>query len=267
MATPSPTFSRVHAVLQFPTIVGRDTRRDQLFIAAVKEEFPNVVSHQALPAETPLNAPHLVLASTSSQLALSAVQADFEVRFYGDYASDIEQALAYVERKLRVILGGFEAIDAQPMTMGVIATLEFSFQGDERPTDHILATHLRTDVDPDDVQDALARVAVRLRDTYYVTMTVSNYETRSLMRPVLPGMNAIQVKPWDGKLEDVGVNLVVDINNNLEARLSDSPPVVTEIGVGAVMRLLREIATAAGPRFVEHGSVSVDELVAVSSES
>ena len=67
------------------------------------------------------------------------------------------------------------------MTVGLIGTIRFSFGVDGPPAvDHILGTHLNLDVDPATVQDALARVAVRVRNTYYVTMTVSNYEARLL---------------------------------------------------------------------------------------
>src|SRR5438876_382247 len=83
-----------------------------------------------------------------------------------------------------------------------------------------------------------ARVAVKLRDTYFLTMTVSNYESRIFERPILPGMNVLQVRAWEGRLDDFGVQLMIDINNNLEIRTQEQTPVVTEEGLGAVMRLL-----------------------------
>lgn len=49
-----------------------------------------------LPAEAPPQSPHLILGSSSSQLAISVAQADFEVRFYGDYLDDIARGLEYV---------------------------------------------------------------------------------------------------------------------------------------------------------------------------
>src|SRR5262245_27342092 len=103
MALRPATFEMAHAVLQFPSMV-RDPARDEAFIAAVADQFPNVISRQALPAETPPVTPHLVLASSSSQLAISAIQADFEVRFYGEYITEVERGLDYVEQKLTSIL-------------------------------------------------------------------------------------------------------------------------------------------------------------------
>jgi hypothetical protein len=131
--------------------------------------------------------------------------------------------------------------------------------------DHVLATHLKLDVDAADVQDALARVAVRVRDTYYVTMTVSNYESRLIDRPFLPNMQAVTVRRWEGQVNDLGVQLDLDINNALEGLTLERDPVVTEDGVHAVVRMFKEVATSAAPVFVETGRVDVENLVASSS--
>src|SRR4051794_25419311 len=117
MVLPKPTFLVAHAVFQVPRPLPRDPVRDELFIAAVRDEFPNLLSRQALPPEVPIQAPYLTLASTSSQLAISPVQADFEVRFYGDFPSDLDKSLAYVERKLLAILRGFSALEIAPATV------------------------------------------------------------------------------------------------------------------------------------------------------
>lgn len=237
-----------------------------MFIAAVRQEFPNVINRTFLPIETPPTTPSLTLASTSSQLALSIVQADFEVRFYGDYLTDIERALEYVERKLDAALRGLASIDVPVGTVGLIGTLHFSLpEEDESPALHILRTHLRTSVDESSVQDALARVAVRVRDTYFVTLTVSNYELRVLEQPIMPGMQLIRMRPWEGRLDDAGLELVLDINNNLEARASGNETRVTAEGIRAVTRLLREIATSTGPTFAETGSISVVDLTTSSA--
>ncbi len=115
-----------HAVLQAPYPVQRDPAKDELFIAAVRREFPNIMARQMLPVEAPSQIPHLTLGGTSSQLALSAAQADFEVRFYGDYLSDLERGLEYVERKLQRVLAGYQAIEVVPSLIGLVATLHFS---------------------------------------------------------------------------------------------------------------------------------------------
>lgn len=266
MPLPAPTFLAAHGVLQFTNPASRDPGRDEIFIASVRTEFPNVLNRTFLPAETPAITPHLTLASTSSQLALSAVQADFEVRFYGDYLIDIEKGLEYVERKLGAALEGLHAAGLEVATIGLIATLHFSFKDlDESPTTHVLDTHLQLDIAEDDVQDAMARVAVKVRDTYFVTLTLSNYESRVLQRPIMPGMQLVRIRSWEGKLEDLGLELVVDINNNLEARTSSEEPRVSKQAIKAVASLLREVATSSGPAYADTGVISVRELEASST--
>jgi hypothetical protein len=264
MSFPRPRFGSVQSAFQFDGPVGRDPARDEAIIQGVKAEFPNVVVRQLLTADAPPPAPHLVVTSTSSQLAISAVQAQFEVRFYGDYLDDIPRGIEYVERKLGSILVGLRAGELRPATVGVVARMQFPFpEGDHEQVEHVLATHLRSDVDPAEVQDALARIAVRVRDTYFVTLTVNNYETRVMERPIFPGLVAVAVKPWEGRLEEVGIELVIDINNYLEARQSGQT-IVTEAGVGAVTHMLREIAMSAGPRFAQTGDLDLAELTASS---
>lgn len=266
MPLSAPRFRVAHGVLQFSNKVYRDAGRDETFIAAVEQEFPNVLNRTFLPAEAPLMAPYLTLASTSSQLSLSTLQADFEVRFYGDYVTDIERALAYVERKLDAVLRALASVDVAVETIGVIGTLHFSTINDDvSAAQHILRTHLRPAVDEASVQDAVARVAVKVRDTYYVTLTISNYESRVLEQPTMPGMQVMPMRPWDGRPDDVGLELVLDINNHLEARLSHHRPRVTIEGVRAVTRLLREVATSTGPTFADTGRISVQDLEASSA--
>jgi hypothetical protein len=262
---PLPTLLAAHGLLSLRDLRPRDGGRDEAFIAAVRPEFPNVLNRVFLSADVPPNTPHLTLASTSSQLVVSSVQADFEVRFYGEYLDDINHGLEYVERKLTAVLAGFEAIDAPISQIGLVATLHFPFAGiEERPVDHILRTHLRATVDAADVQDAVARIAVKVRDTYFVNLTLSNYETRQLERPLLPGAQMLRIRPWEGRVEDTGLELVLDVNNNLEARTRQDDPVVTVDAVRAVSSLLREVATNTGPVFAETGEISMEQLTASS---
>lgn len=266
MPLPPPKFRIAHGVLQFAGPLQPNPARDEVFIATVQQEFPNVINRSFLPVDTPPTAPYMTLASTSSQLALSTVQADFEVRFYGEYLTDTERALEYVERKLGAVLRGLDAIGASVETVGLIGTLHFSLlEGEEKAALHVLRTHLRTTVDEASVQDALARVAVRVRDTYFVTLTLSNYELRVLEQPIMPGMQLVRMRPGQGRLDDEGLELQVDINNNLEVRAGGNSTRVTADGIAAVSRLLREIATTAGPAFAQTGSISVQDLSASST--
>jgi hypothetical protein len=248
-------------VLGLAELRPRDGGRDAVFMAAVRSQFPNVLNHVALPPDAPPNAPHLTLASTSAQLTLSSVQADFQVRFYGDLLNDVSGAIEYVERKLTAVFAGFQTLDAPIATIGLIGTVNFSFaHRQDRPVDHILQTHLRTAVDPNDVQDAVARVAVKLRDTYFLNLTLSNYESRSLERPILPGTTMMRVRPWEGRVTDTGLELAIDLNNNLEARTHQRDPEVTLEGLSAVTGLLRTIVNESGRAFAETGELSTEQL-------
>jgi len=263
-----PKFVMAHAVLQPPGLSARDPSRDELFIQAVREQFPNVISRQFLPAEVPPQTPHLTLASSSSQLAISAAQADFEVRFYGDYRTEVDRGLEYVEKKLSAILAGYTALGIAPAGIGLIGTLQFTTAGEpESPAEHVLRTHVRPELDASTVQDALVRIALRVRDTYFVNLTVGNYESRVFERPMMPGLGPIRVRPWEGDVTDVGLELSIDINNTLEGRIKRTDPVVTEDGVRAVLGLLREVVLNQGPAFVETGEVSAAGLVEGSSVS
>lgn len=259
----APRFVRGHAVLGLAGALPENAQLDETFIAAVASDFPNVVSRQPPLAGLPAGlVPRLVLTSSSSQLVVTATQADFEVRFYGDYMTNVRSALEYVGRKLERIRQGFEAIEHTPTNIGVIATFNFSAMGqDERPAQHVLETHLNTEVDPELVQDAIARIALRVRDTYFVNLGVSNYEARVWERPIMPGAPQPVIKAWEGKLEDTGVELTVDINNGLEVRTKQADVDVTSQGVQAVLELLERVAKDAGPRYVETGEIAVDALI------
>lgn len=263
MEWPDPRFVGAHAVIGLPEPLPQRPDVDDVFVAAVAEDFPNLVTRQTPLAGLQIAGPRLVLTSKSSQLIVSAGQADFDVRFYGDYITDVRRGLEFVGRKLASIRNGFEAVGLTPATIGVIANFQFSFKDTgENPALHILGTHLRSEVDPDHVQDAIARVALRVRDTYFVNLGVANYESRIWQRPILPGTpQPVTVKAWEGSIEDFGVELTVDINNGLEGRVNRRDPEVTEQGVAAVLALLERVAQETGPRFVETGEVRIEALI------
>lgn len=262
MALPPPRFLLVHVVLQAPFPIQRNPAMDERFIAAARREFPNILGRQALPPEAPSQVPHLTMGGSSSQLALSAAQVDFEVRFYGDYVTDLDRGLAYVEQKIRAVLSAYQAIDVVPSMIGLVATLRFVTDSDIEPVNHMLTNHLRPEVDGETVQDAQTKIVLKVRDTYFVGLTLGNYESRKFERPIMPGMTEIRIRPWEGEVEDSGLELTLDINNNLEARTKRADPEVTEEGIASVVSLLREIATTTGPEFAETGNLSLGQIEA-----
>lgn len=264
MDLPSPRFMAAHGVLGLSALLPRDPGLDETLIGALRQEFPNVVLRQPPLAAMPNEGPRIVLASTSSQLAISPGQADFEVRFYGDYPSAPDKCLEYLHRKMEAIRMALGSIQVVPANIGVVATLNFSFeQSDESPVAHMLDKHLRTQIDPASVEDAVARLALKVRDKYFVSLRVANYEARMIQRPVMPGdmQQPIVVKPWEGTVEDRGIGLTVDINNVLENKVARQDAQVSGEGVTNVIELLRQVASTAGPQFVETGELSSDVLV------
>lgn len=262
MPLPSPEFVRVHGLLQFPTLLPPDPGRDERLIAALAKAFPYVVARQYLPAGSPANTPHLVLTSSSSQLAISAVQADFEVRFYGPYTGDVERCLGYVADKLSTLRQALAELGVDAVTLGIVATVNLPFAAEETetPSGYILRQHLAVGVDPLRVQDASLRIAVRVRDVYFVTLSLSNYESRVIERPMLPGPQAVRVRSGEGRLLSEGLELTVDVNNNLEVRMTEQDPIVSEQGLKASLRLVGEVVRGEGLRFAETGQVSVEAL-------
>ena len=265
MDLPAPLIRAAHCVLAPARPFGIDGEADERFIAAVSKEFPNVVNRQVLPSGVPPQTPFMMLASTSSQLAVSAAQIDFEVRFYGEYEQRLDLCHAYIGRKLRVMYEGLVARGETPAFVGVVLTLNYSFADIESdPREHMLATHLRMELEPGSVQDLGTRVAVKLRDTYFAVLAIANYELKQVMRPVLPGRQQIIVKPWEGEVQDTGIELTVDVNNRLEAFTKQGDPVVTEAGVGAVLDIVDRIATEGAGRYVETAHVDLEALVQAS---
>ena len=133
-----------HGVVTLDEPLPRRPDVDDLFIAAAANEFPVQGSRQLLPREAPLNIPHLIVQSTSSQVALSALQVDFEVRFYGDYPTDSNRCHEYIERKMTALLEALVAAGARPVLAGMVLTMNLSFQGqdDIDPVSYMLDHHV-----------------------------------------------------------------------------------------------------------------------------
>lgn len=235
---------------------------DQAFIDAVRGEFATVVARQPVPDGAPLNLPHLMLQSTTSQLAVSAARADFQKQFYGEWAQDPEACFGYAARKLRAVLAGWDATPGQPSFVGVVLNVQFPFEGDgPTPVEQILTTMLRQQFDPSVVQDAQARVGVRLDDRHFVTLHASNYENKLLERPVLPGPQIIDVKPWEGRVEQVGVSVAIDVNNRLDAINRRADPAISVTDLDSVLGIVSNAARGAARTFVETGSYDIDALI------
>ena len=262
MALPAAKYLAVQGVVGVSQSTTRLPQADQEFIDAVRDQFPTVVARQAPPAEAPPNVPHLAMQSTTSQLAVSAVRADFHKRFYGDYVDDPDRCHEYLERKLGAVLNGWNATGAPPSFLGIILTLRFSFGTDSatKPIEHMLATLLRSEVDADDLQDAQARLGAKLDDKYFLTFHASTYEERVFERMVVPGLQ-VEVKPWEGRVDDRGIELTVDVNNRLKSVVEQEEGPLVAGEVEEMLALLRRAALGSAGRFVETGEFGVEALL------
>ncbi|HEV7771583.1 MAG TPA: hypothetical protein VGO66_13110 [Solirubrobacterales bacterium] len=241
--------------------IGRDQARDEQFIAAVRREFPHVQNRQILPAEAPLQAPHLILASQSAQLSLSALSAEIEIRFYGEMVTDVDAALEYAERKIRAVYDALSAVGVSIEIFGAVARIHYLHADDDNMTapHRVLATLTKVEAESDELEDAGVKVALKVADTYFVHLTVENYETRKIEQALRPGVN-LPIQQWRGTTEETGIELAIDVNNKWERRRKQEETEVSALGLTATMSLIRHLAVEAGPHLVETGEVSVSGL-------
>jgi hypothetical protein len=244
--------------------MSRRPDQDEAFIAAVADEFPHVATRQLLPTEAPPGAPHLVLSSTSSQLALSALQADFEVRFYGDFPNDPGRCHEYIRQKMQALLRGWNAIGQQPSFVGLIITIHFSFGQDpeHEALRHVMQHHFQPEVDSEILNDAKTQVTLRLADHYFALLAVGVYELKMLNRPVMAGAAPLVVAPWEGDVTDRGVELTVDVNDRLRAIIEREHPVVDSDELAGTLALSERLTTGpVGARFAEAGDLDLPAVL------
>jgi len=255
---PPPQIQSGQVVFGLANPTARRPDIDDLFIRAVKDEFPVVANRQLLAPEAPLQIPYLVLQSTACRLAVSAVGAELEVRFYGDFTGDYIKCRAYLRAKaLAVINGWAAATETVPAFVGIVLSTAFSFKDrEESPVRHLIQTHLNLNIaDVNLLQDALARVSLRIEDRYFFTVTLSNYAAKVVERPMFAGQ-VIQVKPWEGDVADIGITALIDVNNRLEAIIKRKDPRVNSDEFERILQIV-DAGMNAAPAYVEGGKLEV----------
>jgi hypothetical protein len=261
MPLAEPKFILARGVFELPVAAARTPDQDDRLIQALSDEFPSVAARQMLPAGLPSSLPYLALQSTASRLAISAVGSELETRFYGEYEEDAERCIEYLRRKCDAILRGWAAVDVTPSFVGLVLTLNFSFtEQDTSPAQFIAEHHLRQQIDPAALQDAMARISVRVDDTYFVTLAIANYELRTHERPVFSGQQLVQVRPWEGTVDDRGIELTIDINNRLALLNREGDFAVDEPALQAVFDLMNRAITSVPEEFVDTASLDVASL-------
>lgn len=182
--------------------------------------------------------------------------------FYEDYLRSLEGAIGYLRRKLGTVVSTLTGVDVHVLTAGVILVAQYPFGGGstEGVLRHLLQTQIRQDVPADDVVDVQLRLGLGVRDTYYVTLGVNNYETRAFRQMATPATPVISIRPWEGDVTSLGIQLVVDVNNRLAARQAGTGILVDEGGMGEILDVVLAVAEQSGPRFVETGQVSAADI-------
>lgn len=255
MVLDPPKYPQAQCVLTFTAPALREPSRDNAIIQTLESEFPNVISRPI--GQSAPNVP-LVLASGSAQLSIGPAQAEFGVGFYGEYVTSLEGVIRYLRTKLGSVLSTLNGVDVHVLTAGVILVAQYPFAegSTEQVLRHLLETQIRTDVPVDDVVDVQVRLGLKVRDTHYVSLGVSNYESRSFRQMATPAMPVISIRPWEGEVTERGVQLVVDVNNRLAARQADADRLLDEGAMGEILDVAAVVAEESGPAFLETGLVS-----------
>ena len=100
------------------------------------------------------------------------------------------------------------------------------------------------------------RLGLKVSNTYYVSLGVNNYETRSFRQIATPATPVISIRPWEGEVTDLGIQLVIDVNNRLATRQADPDSRLDEGGMGEILDVVAAVAAECGPTFLETGQVS-----------
>jgi hypothetical protein len=249
-------------VLTFAAPVLREPSRDNAIIQALAAEFPNVVSRPIGASGAP-NA-SLVLASSSAQLSIGPGQAEFGVGFSEPLLSNRDQVIDYLRTKLGTVVAALHGLDVNVLTAGVVLLAQYSF-GSESSAGvlrQLLETQIRGEVPVDDVADVQVRLALKVSDTYYVSLMVNNYETRNFQRIASPASPVISIRPWEGEVTDLGIQLAIDVNNRLGVRQAESDTVLGVGGMGDILDVVAAVAADTGPSFLERGRISSAEIEA-----
>ena len=210
------------------------------------------------------NAP-LVLASKSSQLSIGPGQAEFGVGFFGGHLRSLEGAMGYLRKKLGTLLSTLNGVDAHVLTAGVVLVVQFPFDAGTSSEDvlrQLLESQIRGDVPVDDVADVQVRLGLKVSDTYYVSLMVNNYESRSFQQIATPASPVISIRPWEGDVTELGIQLVIDVNNRLAVRQAESDTALDEGQLSEILDVVAAVAAGAGPEFVHTGRISSADIEA-----
>lgn len=196
--------------------------------AALKGEFQARLQ-PGVPEGAPLEIPYVMFQGNNAQFVFSQVQLDYEATFTGGHRKDYGQAKDLMAKKAARLLAAWERVDAHPVWENMTVTLQASTMTlDElAPLHHISDALLQHESADDMLHDVNVTFRLRVLNRYNVSIGVGEYEVRNVEQQVAPGGAPRPVRPWDGKLADRGLNLVVAVDNQYRALLEEKHTRVT----------------------------------------
>jgi hypothetical protein len=264
MPIPPPKIKIAHGVLTVPVDepVQRTPEVNRQLAAALHTEFPTTGDIE-LPDEAPDELPHLVLQGRSAQVAFSSIQADFEVRFFGELESSPTMCLDYVERKMLAIFHAWSAVGARPTWLGLVLTLHASTPDEDEPPGRLLLEkHLQPELADDSLHDVNLQLGLRVADHFFVTLGIGQYESRQITRQVAGGTTGV-IRPWEGEVTDAGIAVTVDVNNRLRAQLQRQFTRADEDEIRALNALAWGLAEHVVPRLLDDGVLDLSSAQGV----
>ena len=177
-----------------------------------------------------------MLQSKASHVLFSRIQADFEARFFGSHSTNPDACRAFVAEKMSALLKAWNANGAQPVLAGMIVTLRFVYDDDAniRPVQHMLEEHFSTGMASNAMNDAKLQLGLRVQDHFYLTIGIGTYESQEINRPVLPGLTTAVIRPWEAEVVEEGIEVTVDVNNRLRAKVERKH---TRVDEGELLRV------------------------------
>ncbi|MCK9250030.1 MAG: hypothetical protein M0P31_13785 [Solirubrobacteraceae bacterium] len=242
-------------VLEYPG-GARDSGKDERFIEAVRGTFPHQLQRQLLPTDAPPNLVHLALASTASQVSVSATAVELNVQFFGDFRAGQVKALAYLREKAQALFAGASSTYGTPVSIGIVKNISFETRlDDESSATALLADHhVRYGVPAHMVQEGGTRVALKVPPRHFVTLGAEVYEIRNMDRPLIPGV-PVTLYPWQANVAERGIEVSVDVNSRYASYLARDLVVADGETLESTFRLLEFIASDVAPQFAGQGTI------------
>jgi hypothetical protein len=256
MPLPPLKYTTAHGVMNLP--VDKPTLRTEDVKNQLGQSLQGLYqgrAEQTLPLEAPNDVPFLVLPGRSSQIVFSQLQADIELEFHDHYETRGELCKAIVAERMERLLRAWGAVGAEPVWQGLVITLRAST---DSAASHIFTTHLRPKEYYDGLRDAKIQLGLRLRDRYFVNLTVGQYEHRTITREVTgPGGPLGPIRPWEGEVTGEGLEVTVDINNRYGALIEKRHTVVDLEQIQAMNDLAWQIVEQVAKPYATDGVLNV----------